>query len=70
MVESPMPLAQTIVRLKSALDFCEKRGGGCEEARPFREALMVMEDLRTVREGAKKSPSAAATTGGQKEIWN
>lgn len=66
--EQAAPLSQVIARLQKVLDFCESRGATYGEACPFRETLMVLEDLRSVREGAKKSPSVAATTGGQKEI--
>ena len=66
--EQAAPLSQAIARLQKALAFCESRGVTSGEACPFQEALMVLEDLRSVREGAQESPSAAATTGGQKEI--
>ena len=66
--EQAAPLSQAIARLQKALAFCESRGVTYGEACPFQEALMVLEDLRSIREGAQESPSAAATTGGQKEI--
>lgn len=67
MVKSSAPLSQTIARLQNALGFYERRHTACGESAPFQEALEVLKDLRAVREGAKRSPPAAAATSGQRE---